>query len=159
VIRRWVEEWWDAASARLSLPAEDLAAYRQALRDRYANTTIRHRLAQIAADGSQKIPVRAVPVIGAGTDPGALRLVAAWIAHLRGHGAPVTDVRAEELTALAAGPAHAAVGRVVAWLGLPAAAEETVREQLAGFESDGPPLQGDPGRDRAAEARRRGPVD
>jgi fructuronate reductase len=159
VVRRWVEEWWDAASAQLSLPAEDVAAYRQALRDRYANPTIRHRLAQIAADGSQKIPIRAVPVIRAGSDPGAVRLVAAWIAHLRGHGAPVTDVRAEELTALAAGPAHAAVGRLVAWLGLPAAVEETIREQLAGFESDGPPLQGDSGRDRAAEAGRRGPVD
>jgi fructuronate reductase len=137
VVRRWVEEWWDAASAQLSLPAEDVAAYRQALRDRYANVTIRHRLAQIAADGSQKIPIRAVPVIEAGSDPGAVRLVAAWIAHLRGHGAPVTDVRAGELTALAAGPAHAAVSRVVAWLGLPAAVEETVREQLAGFESPG----------------------
>jgi fructuronate reductase len=159
VVRRWVEEWWDAASAQLSLPAGDLAVYRQALRDRYANPTLRHRLAQIAADGSQKIPIRAVPVIRAGSDPGAVRLVAAWIAHLRGHGAPVTDVRVEELTALVAGPAHAAVGRVVAWLGLPAAVEETVREQLAGFESDGPPLHGDSGRDRAAAVRRRGPVD
>jgi fructuronate reductase len=137
VVRQWVEEWWDAASAQLSLPTEDIAAYRQALRDRYANAGIRHLLAQIAADGSQKIPIRAVPVIEAGAEPGAVRLVAAWIAHLRGHGAPVTDVRAEELTALAAGPADAAVGRIVAWLGLPATVEGTVREQLAGFERTG----------------------
>jgi fructuronate reductase len=137
VVRRWVEEWWDAASAHLSLPAADIAAYRQALRDRYANADIRHLLAQIAADGSQKIPIRAVPVIEAGFDPGAVRLVAAWIAHLRGHGAPVTDVRAGELTALAAGPADVAVGRVVAWLGLPATVAQTVREQLAGFASRG----------------------
>ena len=33
-----------------------------------------------------------------------MRVLAAWIAHLRGAGAPVTDPRADELVALAAGP-------------------------------------------------------
>ena len=64
-VRSWVEEWWDAASPHLSLPAEDVHRYRQALLDRYSNASIRHLLAQIAADGSQKIPIRAVPVIQA----------------------------------------------------------------------------------------------
>ena len=56
-------EWWDAAAPHLSLPAEDVDNYRRALLDRYSNASIRHLLAQIAADGSQKIPIRAVPVI------------------------------------------------------------------------------------------------
>ncbi|MET0425346.1 MAG: mannitol dehydrogenase family protein [Actinoplanes sp.] len=114
VVRDWVEEWWDAAAPHLPLPADEIAAYRQALLLRYANRTIRHRLAQIAADGSQKIPIRAVPVLAYGANPGATRLVAAWIAHLRGHGAPVSDVRAEEVTALA----RDSVEAVLAWLGL-----------------------------------------
>lgn len=136
VVRRWVEQWWDAASAHLSLPADDIATYRRALLDRYANANIRHLLAQIAADGSQKVPIRAVPVVEAGRDPGATRLVAAWIAHLRGHGAPVTDVRSETVVALAGGSAEEAVAKVSAWLGLAGAGvDATVREQLAELES------------------------
>jgi fructuronate reductase len=136
VVRQWVQQWWDAASAHLSLPADDIATYRQALLDRYANANIRHLLAQIAADGSQKVPIRAVPVIRAGADPGATRLVAAWIAHLRGHGAPVADVRSDVVIALADGPAAAAVTNVVEWLGLgDADIEVTVGKQLAELEN------------------------
>ena len=58
-----------------------------------------HRLAQIAADGSKKFPVRILPVLreerAAGRLPeGAARVLAAWVSHLRGAGAPVDDVRA-----------------------------------------------------------------
>ncbi len=93
VVRSWVEEWWDAAAPHLDLPAVDVSDYRQALLDRYRNPHIRHLLSQIAADGSQKVPIRAVPVIRAELDEGhvaagATRIVAAWVAHLRGHGAP-----------------------------------------------------------------------
>jgi fructuronate reductase len=130
VVRRWVEEWWDAASAHLSLPAEDIAAYRRALLERFANANIRHLLAQIAADGSQKVPIRAVPVIRAGGGAGAIRLVAAWIAHLRGHGAPVTDVRAAEVTALA-GDVRAVLDRLELH---DADVESIVRAQLAELE-------------------------
>lgn len=123
-VRQWVEEWWDAAVHHLPLPETEVTAYRQALLDRYTNANIRHLLAQIAADGSQKIPIRAVPVVTAElgqhrVSPGALRLVSAWIAHLRGSGAPVTDPRAEELRELASGPSADGVDRVLAWLGLP----------------------------------------
>ena len=54
-----------------------------ALLDRFANPRMHHRLAQIAADGSQKLPVRILPVLRAGAgrgpdargrDPGAGRL-------------------------------------------------------------------------------------
>lgn len=123
VVRSWVEEWWDAAGPHLDLPADDVTSYRAALLDRYRNRGIRHLLAQIAADGSQKVPIRAVPVIRAELDrgvaaPGATRLVAAWVAHLRGIGAPVTDARAREVTGLASGTVEEAVRRTLAWLDL-----------------------------------------
>jgi fructuronate reductase len=74
-------------------------AYRAALAERFRNPRIRHTLAQIAADGSQKMPIRVVPVVraerAAGRMPaGGARILAAWIAHLRGSGAPVSDAGA-----------------------------------------------------------------
>ena len=139
VVRSWVEQWWDTASAHLSLPPADIAEYRAALLDRYRNANIRHLLAQIAADGSQKIPIRAVPVVRAelatGRRPdGATRLVAAWVAHLRGHGAPVTDARAAEVTALAHGSVDDAAAAVVAWLDLDATLAPLVAEQVRDLE-------------------------
>ena len=118
VVRGWVEQWWDVAAAHLPLPAAEIADYRAALLERYANPRIRHLLRQIAADGSQKVPVRVWPALHAslhaGQVPeGAYRILAAWVVHLRGHGAPVTDVAAGELTALAGGDLHEAVRRVL----------------------------------------------
>jgi fructuronate reductase len=106
--RAWVEEWWDVASRHLELPAEDVSAYRQALLRRFANPRIRHLLAQIAGDGSQKVPVRILPALRAeraeGRVPdGAVRVLAAWICHLRGAGAPVTDTRSAEVVQAASG--------------------------------------------------------
>ncbi|HET7476316.1 MAG TPA: mannitol dehydrogenase family protein [Dermatophilaceae bacterium] len=126
IVGRWVEQWWDAAARHLTLPEEDVTAYRRALLERFANPNIRHLLGQIAADGSQKIPIRAVPVLaadlGAGrVDPGATRLVAAWIVHLRGHGASVNDALGDEVVELASGERHEAVARTLAWLGVDSA--------------------------------------
>lgn len=122
-VRDWVEEWWDVAVSHLTLPAADVEAYRAALLERFRNPSIRHQLAQIAADGSQKVAIRAVPVIRAELEqgrvtPGATRLVAAWVAHLRGLGAPVTDVRSSEIEDLASGSVPDAVEATLAWLGL-----------------------------------------
>ncbi|KGN40776.1 mannitol dehydrogenase [Knoellia aerolata DSM 18566] len=139
--RAWVEEWWEAASRHLRLPAEEVAGYRDALLARFSNASIRHLLAQIAADGSQKVPIRAVPVIAAElaqdrVEPGATRMVAAWVAHLRGHGAPVTDTRAEMLQELVAGSVGDAVDRVLGWLDLDAPAlHDVVVEQVTELES------------------------
>jgi fructuronate reductase len=118
VVRGWVDQWWDDAARHLPLPAEDIAAYRAALLERYANPRIRHLLRQIAADGSQKVPIRILPTVRAelarGQVPtGAARVLAAWVCHLRGRGAPVNDVAADEFTALAAGELDDAVRRVL----------------------------------------------
>ncbi len=139
----WVEDWWDCAARYLTLPEEDVAAYRQALFDRFANPNIRHRLAQIAADGSQKVPIRALPVLRAARDAGELpsvgtRFLAAWIAHLRGHGAPVQDVEAGTLTPLAQGPVREAVAAVLDWLGVDdLEVSALVEQQVADLESRG----------------------
>jgi fructuronate reductase len=123
VVRGWVEQWWDDAARHLPLPAEEVSAYRTALLERYANPRIRHLLRQIAADGSQKVPIRILPTVRAdladGRVPtGAARVLAAWVCHLRGRGAPVNDVAAEEFVALAEGDLGAAVEGVLARLGV-----------------------------------------
>lgn len=132
VCHGWVDQWWDEAMAHLSLPVDDVRAYREALVARYENRAIRHHLAQIASDGSQKLPVRIVPVLRAElaagrVPPGATRAVAAWVAHLRGHGAAVKDARADEVLALVAGrSAPAAVAAVLGHLGDDLAADPDV---------------------------------
>jgi len=122
-VHGWVEQWWDEAAAHLEVPAEDVVAYRAALLERYRNPQIRHLLAQIAADGSQKLAIRIVPVlnaeVAAGRTPaGACRAIAGWVQHLRGHGAPVTDSRADEVRPLVDGSLEDAVANVCSWLGV-----------------------------------------
>ena len=97
--RRWLEQWWDEASRYVPLPAAELTEYRAALVARFSNPRIRHRLAQIAADGSQKIRIRVLPVLRGEraegrVPPGAVRVLAAWIDHLRGIGVKVDDAGA-----------------------------------------------------------------
>jgi len=118
--RGWVWEWWAAASSHLRQPATDLADYRAALAQRFMNGRMRDRLDRIAADGSQKLPIRILPVLraerAAGRVPvGATRAIAAWICYLRS-AASVSDTRADEIVPLAGGPLAAAVRRVLAWL-------------------------------------------
>jgi fructuronate reductase len=124
VLRGWVDEWWDAAVQHLPLPADQVAAYREALVERFENPSIRHLLSQIAADGSQKIPIRFVPTLKAElakgiVNPGATRPIAAWILHLRGKGpVPVNDFRADEVKALVAPDEDTTVRNVLTWLGI-----------------------------------------
>ena len=135
-VRGWVDEWWDVAARHLTLPAEEIVAAREALLDRYHNPRIRHLLAQIAADGSQKIAIRHVPALKmdreAGNMPtGATRAVAAWILHLRGLGAPVTDAHAAEVTALVTGSLEESVANVLAYLKIDDAELAKVVQQQA----------------------------
>ena len=74
-----------------TLPAGtgDLAAYRDALIQRFANPALRHRTWQIAMDGSQKLPQRLLGTIrdrlAAGlTAPRAALGVAAWMRYVTG---------------------------------------------------------------------------
>lgn len=121
-VRGWVETWWDEAVRHLTLPADQLADYRRALVERFDNPYIQHLLRQIAADGSEKLPVRVVPVLraelAAGRVPqGACTTVAAWVLHLRGRGAPLAEARPERVAGLADGSLPEAVRAVLAWLG------------------------------------------
>lgn len=114
----WVQEWWTAAGGHLDQPKSDLAAYREALLRRFANVRMIDRLDRIAADGSQKLPIRIIPVLRndrtAGRLPaGVTRVLAAWICHLRGWGAPVNDARSDDVVPLAAGELAAAVPRLL----------------------------------------------
>ncbi len=135
--RGWLEQWWSEAAAHLSLPATEVTAYRAALLERFANPHIRHRLDQIAADGSQKLPVRILPVLclerSAGRLPeGAIGVLAAWLAHLRGAGAPVQDPRAGDLTAAAAGPLVDAARRILDMLDPAVGGDAEVVSAVAG---------------------------
>jgi fructuronate reductase len=69
-------------------PGIDIAAYRAQLGQRWINPRIAHRLEQIGADGSQKLPARfAEPArrrLADGAPPRWIALVmAAWARHLR----------------------------------------------------------------------------
>ncbi|MEP7024382.1 MAG: mannitol dehydrogenase family protein [Actinomycetota bacterium] len=118
VCRGWLQDWWDEAAPHLGLPAASIAAYQQALVARFENPRIEYLLAQVAADGSQKVPVRILPVLraerAAGRLPaGAVWVLAAWICHLHGTKTPVVDPRSRELAALVSGPAAGAVRAVL----------------------------------------------
>lgn len=122
-VRGWVDAWWEEAISTIDLPDAELASYRDALVARFENPRIRHLLAQIAGDGSQKVPIRIVPVLSARLQAGepfdgSARAVAGWVQHLRGHGAPVTDALASDLAPLVAGDLASAVSRVLGWLGV-----------------------------------------
>jgi fructuronate reductase len=122
--REWLALWWEEASRHLPMPMIDLTGYQNALLERFANPRIRHTLTQIAADGSQKLPVRILPALraerAAGRLPhGAAHVLSGWLLHLRGHGAPIQDAGADP--SLAEGPLPEAARRVLAFLDPPLA--------------------------------------
>jgi len=84
VLSAKVEEFWDEASAEL--PAGlSVVSYRAALLERFRNSRIEHRLAQIAEHGTRKLTFRIVPVAEAQLRAGRLARAAAfamacWIA-------------------------------------------------------------------------------
>lgn len=116
--RQAVDDWWATAAPHLSIPAED---YCRALEQRFENPNIRHLLAQIASDGSAKLPQRIVPVLELERSQGRLPRVAAlgiaaWTLHLRGRSTPVRDAGARAIQGLADGSDAEAARRVVAFL-------------------------------------------
>ncbi|MER8695119.1 mannitol dehydrogenase family protein [Mesorhizobium opportunistum] len=110
-IRQFVDALW--AEAIPTLPEDaglDTSAYTAELTERFSNTALAHRTAQIANDGSQKLPQRivasAVECMEAGTEFVHLTLViAAWIAACAARGKTLpeghfTDPLDASLTAL-----------------------------------------------------------
>jgi fructuronate reductase len=131
VCRRWIDEWWDEAGRHLAFPPAEVDGYRAALVERFSNPRIAHTLAQIAEDGATKIGVRIVPVLAREraerrSGAAAVRVLAAWVCHLRGRGAPVKDTRGPEFVDLARGDLAAAVPRVLERLSPAAAADRAV---------------------------------
>jgi fructuronate reductase len=100
----WVHDWWSEASAHLPQTAATLLDYQRQLMRRFTNPRIRHRLTQVAEDGSQKLRFRAVPILhrerAAGRRAAAsLRMLACWIAYLRTEPRELADPQAEQLRA------------------------------------------------------------
>lgn len=97
-----LERLW--AEQRPGLPFDDaaVAAAEDALRERFANARIEHRLAQISTDGSQKLvprivdPLRERLATGLGPGEAQLGVLAAWTLHLLAGDAH--DPHAEALT-------------------------------------------------------------
>lgn len=134
--RGWVADWWSVASADLSQSAADISAYQTALTARFSNTRLSDRLERIAEDGSQKLPNRVLPVLRAQRAAGRLpaaatRILAAWACHLRGLGAPVSDVAAAELVPLASGPLKQAAPALLRWLDPELGADRDVTSLVA----------------------------
>lgn len=137
----WITEFWDEAER--NLPAEGLGvpAYRAALLERFSNARIAHHLAQIAMDGSNKLRMRAVPVLKAElaagrTGDGAARLIAAWVAFLRrahASGAPIADSAAAELQAALALPAGEALRALLLVLDAQLAGDDTAVAAVSGL--------------------------
>jgi fructuronate reductase len=99
--RRLAEGVMDDAAATLKMPpGADVAAYKRALAERYANPALRHRTWQICMDGSQKLPQRLLGSIrdrlGAGASIDRLVMgVAGWMRYVTAideQGKPI-DVR------------------------------------------------------------------
>jgi fructuronate reductase len=145
----WLADWWSLARAHLPQPDAEVSGYLTALAARFGNSRIDDRLDRIAADGSQKLPIRVLPVLraerAAGRMPAAAtRIIAAWACHLRGLGAPVRDTAAAEVVPLAAGPLPAAVPALLRWLDPEVGADSEVcelvttqSEELAGLNPRG----------------------
>ena len=135
-IAQWVSQWWDQAAPYLPLPQSDLLSYRQALLERFSNPAMKDVLSRIAADGSQKIPIRFLTVVrselAAGRVPEAgLRVVAGWIWHLRGASSPVNDARQAEVVALGDGTVDQSIDQVLAFLDLPTELHPTMSRLMA----------------------------
>lgn len=90
-LRQRMEDFWDEAERSLGVPGQpdlDLPRYQCDLVSRFEDPRIEHQLGPIAAEGSAKVRLRAVPVALSERRAGrsgsaALGTVAAWIAYVR----------------------------------------------------------------------------
>lgn len=85
--REAMELFWDEAATHLDGEDLHIPEYREALRERFGNSRIAHHLSQIAADGTTKLRMRALPVLAAEraqgrSGAGSALMLAAWIDYL-----------------------------------------------------------------------------
>lgn len=118
VCRNWVHDLWDEAAHRLTGPELDLPSYRRVLLERFENSRIEHRLAQIGIDGVTKLRLRIGPIAqaerAAGRDAVACaRVIGAWIALLlQGH--VLEDTRSADVRDALAGSDDETEPRLIA---------------------------------------------
>lgn len=108
---RLLDTYWKTIAPTLPASAGDPADYARRLQTRFSNVSIRHRLIQIAMDGSQKLPQRQVAPLrelaaaGLPFEPLALA-IAAFLAFMGGDGTgcafEIRDPLAAEFAARAA---------------------------------------------------------
>jgi len=108
----------EAATSFIPAQGQDLAAYAGQLIARFADPALNHRLAQIAIDGSQKIPQRWLPVLAfhqreGRQCPATLNALAAWLRHVRGDLRPVDDPLAGKLADLWASEGSHGIARAL----------------------------------------------
>lgn len=122
-------------------PGFDVEGYVRALLRRFANPSLRHRTLQIAMDGSQKVPVRWLPVLReAGRRsvpvPHLVTVLAAWLRFLAGRDEagrelPLDDPLAARLRAAAAPVAHDPAALVAAVLAIEEVFGHDLRQDAA----------------------------
>lgn len=111
----------EAAASLAPTAGQDLTAYAEALIERFNNPSLAHRLAQIATDGTQKIPQRWLAPLAALEQsgrpaPSLLFALAAWIAFICTTLQRIDDPLAARLAGIreaAGADARAAAGAVV----------------------------------------------
>jgi fructuronate reductase len=130
----------EAATSFAPAAGQDLEGYAGALLARFTNPALKHRLAQISMDGSQKLPQRWLASLAVHQARGelceaTLTALAAWLRHVRG-GPLVDDPLAGELVAAwrangasAIVPAFFGAGGSLASPWQPTAAERAFLEQ------------------------------
>lgn len=96
----------EAAPTIAAAPGQNLVAYANRLIARFANPALNHRLAQIAMDGSQKIPQRWLETLAENRRmgrecPAILAGLAAWMAHVQAANGRLEDPLAAPLAEVA----------------------------------------------------------
>jgi fructuronate reductase len=122
-----VEALWDEAQKHLTEPGLDVPEYRKGLLERFGNPRISHVLDQIAADGTTKLRMRAVPLLRAERRAGrsgtaTARMIAAWIDYVSTD-ALFQDPLREAILAICAGDGRERTARLLALIE-PALAED-----------------------------------
>jgi fructuronate reductase len=112
------------AAPTLTMPAGfDLPGYQESILRRFADPALGHRTAQVAADGSLKLPIRLLGtardrLVAGGTPQWTALAVAAWMVYVATR-RPVDDPLAETLAAADASTAASLVDSLLPVLGEP----------------------------------------